>query len=250
MGSASPQLTSTPAPNLAPAVHPPKLVALGDSLVYGYGDPEQGGWAELLRRHWMGQTLSAGAPNSAVLGPGAPSPGAPSPVLYNLGVRGDGVFQVWQRLEGEFSQRGELRSRLPDGILLSVGVNDSAQLGRFGGRNAMELGRFEGAIAQLLDQAQRLAPTYFIGMVPVDETRMPFLDCFYYSHEQQQRYGHVTRLACESRQIPYLDLFDPWRSRGALWCQARLCADGLHPNSLGHREIFQTLLAWAALDSI
>ncbi|MCZ8162768.1 MAG: G-D-S-L family lipolytic protein, partial [Microcystis sp. LE19-196.1B] len=33
--------------------HPLKIVALGDSLVYGYGDPVGGGWAERLRRLWM-----------------------------------------------------------------------------------------------------------------------------------------------------------------------------------------------------
>ena len=45
---------------------PRKLVVLGDSGVFGWGDPEQGGWCERLRRHWMA------------------IPGAP--VLYNLGV--------------------------------------------------------------------------------------------------------------------------------------------------------------------
>ena len=27
-------------------VHPQKVVVLGDSLVYGYGDPQGGGWVE------------------------------------------------------------------------------------------------------------------------------------------------------------------------------------------------------------
>jgi lysophospholipase L1-like esterase len=30
-----------------------KIVALGDSLVYGYGDPVGGGSAKRLRRLWM-----------------------------------------------------------------------------------------------------------------------------------------------------------------------------------------------------
>ena len=32
---------------------PRKLVALGDSGVFGWGDPLEGGWCERLRRHWM-----------------------------------------------------------------------------------------------------------------------------------------------------------------------------------------------------
>ncbi len=229
---------ASPAPAIAsvdaPVRQPPKLVALGDSVVYGYGDPELGGWAERLRRRWMGQGLM---PNSCSV----------APVLYNLGVRGDGVIQVTKRLEAEFAQRGELRNQTPDGIILSVGVNDSAQLGRVGGRNYLSFERFEVAIAQLLEQSQRLAPVYFVGMTPVSEAKMPFMDCFYYNHEQQRRYKEATRKACESRRIPYLDLFEQWVSRGELWCEARLCADGLHPNTQGHDEILQAVLAWDAI---
>jgi lysophospholipase L1-like esterase len=49
---------------------PLKIVSLGDSLVYGFGNPEKGGWVEQLRRWWM-------------------LPDSSGHVLYNLGVRGD-----------------------------------------------------------------------------------------------------------------------------------------------------------------
>ena len=83
---------------------PLKVLALGDSLVYGFGDPIRGGWVEQLRRQWM-------APDSL------------GHVMYNLGIRGDGVQQVSQRLDAEFHCRGELRHRVPDVIILSVGTN-------------------------------------------------------------------------------------------------------------------------------
>ncbi len=54
---------------------PLKVIALGDSLVYGYGDFVGGGWVERLRRQWM-------------------SPETDERVLYNLGVRGDRVFEI------------------------------------------------------------------------------------------------------------------------------------------------------------
>ncbi len=207
---------------------PLRLIALGDSLIYGYGDPEAGGWVEQLRRRWM-------------------MPGSAGHVLYNLGVRGDGVTQVSQRLEIEFRHRGELRNRLPDGIILSVGVNDSARLARPDGRNALDFGQFQDAIAHLLDQAQQLCPVWFIGMVPVNESRMPFLDCFYYTHAEQYRYKEATRLACQSRHIPYLDLFELWQGRGDRWCQTHLTPDGIHPNTFGYRAILQDVLSWQLL---
>lgn len=68
--------SSFPTPYIPPyhrrvLCHPIKIVALGDSLVYGFGDPERGGWVEQLRRWWM-------------------LPDSPGHVLYNLSVRGFG----------------------------------------------------------------------------------------------------------------------------------------------------------------
>lgn len=209
-------------------ISPLKLVVLGDSIIYGYGDPEGGGWVERLRRQWM-------------------LPDSPGHVLYNLGVRGDGVKQVQERVEQEFRSRGELRNRVPDAIILSVGVNDSARLRRPDGRNFTDFESFPQELANLLDQAQQLCPVLFVGMVPVDETKMPFLDCFYYNHADQYRYKEATRLACNKRQIPYLDIFDKWRSRGTDWCNKHLCQDGLHPNVAGYKALLQDVLTWEPL---
>ncbi|MBD1926521.1 G-D-S-L family lipolytic protein [Trichocoleus sp. FACHB-90] len=205
--------------------HPLKLVALGDSIVYGYGDPEGGGWVERLRRRWM-------------------LPDSPGHVLYNLGVRGDCVKQVQERLEQEFRHRGELRNRVPDAIALSVGVNDSARLARITGRNFTDFEVFQAEMAALLEKAQHLCPVLFVGMVPVDEEKMPFFDCLYFNHADQYRYKEATRLACVARQIPYLDIFDLWLDRGKDWWRSRLTQDGLHPNVLGYQALLQDVLNW------
>ncbi|BAT51444.1 Lipolytic enzyme, G-D-S-L [Nostoc sp. NIES-3756] len=207
---------------------PLKIIALGDSLVYGFGDPEKGGWVEQLRRWWM-------------------LPGSSGHVLYNLGVRGDRTQQVAQRLEVEFRHRGELRNRVPDLIILSVGVNDSARLARPNGRNHTDFAVFESEIAALLDQAQQLCPILFVGMVPVDEAKMPFVNCFYFNHADQYRYKEATRIACNQRQIPYLDIFDQWMARGDTWRNKRLTQDGLHPNTLGYQSLLEDVIHWEPL---
>lgn len=204
---------------------PLKIIALGDSLVYGFGDPEGGGWVERLRRKWMYSH-------------------SPGHVVYNLGIRGNGVVQVAQRLEHEFRHRGELRNRHPDLIILSVGVNDSARLGRIGGRPYTDFGVFQTELEKLLDKAQSLCPVIFVGMVPVDESKMPFLDCFYYSHSDQYRYKEATKRACEARQIPYLDIFELWMHRGENWLRSHLCEDGLHPNTQGYQTLLEDVLRW------
>lgn len=210
-------------------LHPKKIVALGDSLVYGFGDPDGGGWVERLRRDWM-KLDSAG------------------PVMYNLGIRGDGVQSVACRLDQEFRHRGELRNRVPDVIVLSVGVNDSARLGRPDGRNYTEFGQFQQQLAELLDQAQQLCPVFFVGMPPVDESKMPFSEVFYYSHQEQYRYKEATRLACEGRGIPYLDVFSAWLAQEEGWWRSCLYADGLHPNGQGYQALLQAVLSWEEFD--
>ncbi len=202
-----------------------RWVVMGDSLVYGFGDPIGGGWVERLRRQWL-------------------TPGQDQFVLYNLGVRGDGVRQVELRLEDEFRTRGELRNQLPDLLLLSFGVNDSPRLGRPNGRNFLAIDAFKIELGSLLDQSLQLCPVLFVGMVPVDEAKMPFLNCLYYNHTDQYRYKEATRIACEERGIAYLDLFDRWRARGKDWCLSHLSEDGLHPNAAGYESILQDVLHW------
>ncbi len=222
------QLTLRPTPT---QTQPLKIVALGDSLIYGFGDPEGGGWVERLRRAWM-------------------SPDSAGHVLYNLGVRGDRTSSVAQRLEVEFRHRGELRNRVPDLIILSVGVNDSARVGRLNGKNYTDFDRFEAEIAALLNLAQQLCPVMFVGMVPVDEAKMPFLDCLHYNHADQYRYKEATRIACKERSIPYLDIFQTWMARGTTWVNQRLSDDGLHPNTLGYQSLLKDVGSWEALSSM
>ena len=204
---------------------PLRIVAIGDSIVYGYGDFVGGGWVERLRRQWM-------------------SPGQRDRVLYNLGVRGDRTADVHRRLEIEFSTRGELRNRVPDVILLSVGTNDSPRLGKPNGRSFTQFSDFQQQIANLLDLGSSLAPILFIGMTPIDESKMPFLDCLYYNRLDQYRYKEATLKACQERNIPYLDIFDLWLSRGESWLKSHYSNDGLHPNVQGYEQLLQDIMEW------
>ncbi|MGF1588707.1 MAG: GDSL-type esterase/lipase family protein [Pleurocapsa sp.] len=208
---------------------PLKVIALGDSLIYGFGDFVGGGWVERLRREWM-------------------SPEGAGHVLYNLGVRGDRTKQVAIRLEQEFNCRGELRNHLPDLILLSVGVNDSARISKPSGKLYTDMESFRQQIAHLLDVAQNLCPVLFIGMTPVDETKMPFMDCLYYNHLDQYRYKEATLQTCQQRDIPYLDIFDLWLSRGNNWINSQLGEDGLHPNVTGYQTLLTDIMAWKPID--
>ncbi|EDX84433.1 GDSL-like lipase/acylhydrolase, putative [Synechococcus sp. PCC 7335] len=223
--SVQPSVRQSAVQSLIHVGHPKKVIVVGDSLVYGYGDSEGGGWVERLRR-------------------GCLDPQQSGPVFYNLGIRGDGVARVTQRLEREFCNRGELRHRTPDLLILSVGINDSARTGRAKGRLMSSPVDFAQSLEQLLIQSRQLCPVLFVGMVPVNEAAMPFADVLYFSRTDQQHYNQITRQLCEAHQIPYLDLFEQWSQESEAWIRDRLCSDGIHPNSLGYRTILETVKAW------
>lgn len=204
---------------------PKKLVVIGDSGVFGWGDPDQGGWCEQLRRHWM------------------ELPGAP--VVYNLGVRGDGLEQVAARLEGEVTRRGELRRQIPQGILLAVGLNDTARVGRPDGRHRLAPEAFLFGLQQLLERARQLAPVLVLGLTPVAEEAMPFAEVLWYRLQTVHQYEGLLEEACLEADVPFLPLLDglledPFWPR---W----LCGDGLHLNGDGHWQVYERVKRWPAL---
>jgi lysophospholipase L1-like esterase len=210
-------MTATPTPR--------KLIVLGDSSVYGWGDPEGGGWCERLRRHWMGL------------------PGGP--VLYNLGVRGDGLERLAARLPAEVGSRGELRRQRPQGILISVGLNDTARVGRADGRHQLAPEAFLFGLEQLLREAVQLAPVLVLGLTPVDEAVMPFAGCLWYQLDTVRIYERLLEEACLEADVPFLPLLEPFLD-DPRWTRL-LDADGLHLNTDGHARVYERVCRWPAL---
>ena len=163
---------------------PRQLLVIGDSGVYGWGDREEGGWCERLRREWM-QLPTA-------------------PVIYPLGIRGDGLERVAARWRSEWTCRGELRRQTPDGVLLAVGLNDTARVGRPDGRQQLSSEAYGFGMGQLLSEMKRLTQVLVIGLTPVDEHVMPFADCLWYSNQDVERHESVLAETCRDADIPFL----------------------------------------------
>lgn len=204
---------------------PRKLVALGDSGVYGWGDPDQGGWCERLRRHWM--ELPGG------------------PVLYNLGVRGDGLERLARRLSAEVLCRGELRRQTPQGILIGIGLNDLARVGGVRGRHQLAPEAFLYGLQQLLGQARAIAPVHVIGLTPVLEECMPYAGLLWYSLAAAWQYEALLEEACLEADVPFLPLL-PTLTADPDWPRL-LASDGLHLNAEGHRQVYERVRLWPAL---
>ena len=210
---------------MAASIGPRQLVVLGDSGVLGWGDRDGGGWCQRLRMDWMR----------------LPS----APVIYPLGVRGDGLERIAARWRHEWSCRGELRRQQPDGVLLSVGLNDTARVGRSDGRPQLELDAFAFGISQLLAEMTSVTNVFVLGLTPVDEHVMPFADCLWYSNKAIAATEAALAEQCREANVPFYALHAEIQSQ-ADWLQW-IEPDGIHLNTNGHSWIHDALQHWPPL---
>ena len=204
---------------------PRQLLVFGDSGVFGWGDRDGGGWCERLRRDWMR------SPNS--------------PVVYPMGIRGDGLERVAGRWKGEWSCRGERRRQTPQAILLSVGLNDTAHVGRPDGRPQLSKDAFGFGMRQLLSEIKLHCQVFVMGMTPVDEIAMPFADCLWYSNQDIRSYEVSLAEACQEFDLPFLSIHEPMSSERD-WLQW-IEPDGLHLNGSGHHWLHSRVSSWSLL---
>ncbi len=204
---------------------PKQLLIIGDSGVYGWGDRVNGGWAERLRLNWMD------IPNA--------------PVVYPLGIRGDGLEKVAKRWQQEWLTRGELRRNFPEAIVLSIGMNDTAKIGSVNGRPQLSAEAYEFGLEQLLSEIKDKARVMMIGLTPVNENMMPFAQCLWYSNTVSILYEAKIEEACLNANVPFLPLLKDML-REPEW-ESWLEPDGIHLNSDGHNWVYQKILNWSAL---
>ena len=206
-------------------VLPKQLVVIGDSSVYGWGDTEGGGWCERLRKDW-----------SRIQN---------NPIIYQLGVRGDGIEKVSFRWQQEWSSRGETRRNKPKAILLNVGLNDTATIGQKNGRAQLEINGFEYGLERLICEMKSHTQVFVMGLTPVDEDKMPFAGCLWYSNDFCNSYERRMEEVCINQDVPFLptfrEMFSDHRSKN--W----ITDDGIHLNSNGHLWIYQRIKSWDIL---
>ncbi len=202
-----------------------KLIIIGDSGVYGWGDLEGGGWSERLRQKWLRLE--------------------DAPIIYSLGVRGDGLEKVAKRYKNEWALRGELRRKVPEGVLLSIGLNDTARIGRKDGRPQLSEDAFKFGLTRLINEIKADVSLMVIGLTPVNENSMPFSECLWYSNKACSIYENKIEETCLELDIPFLSIHE--KMINLLSFKQFLSSDGIHLNTDGHKWIFDQISQWPAL---
>lgn len=190
-----------------------RVCFVGDSFVAGVGDPEHLGWAGRLcvHSHANGQPLTS----------------------YNLGVRRETTAEVLNRLPTECAAR--LPPDCVGGVVLSVGVNDTALLG---GRPRVTSG-YSGANLDMMLRHTRSAgwPTMVVGPPAVDDE---------YQNDRIAEIDGLFADLCRRRGVPYVSVLPDLRRDGT-WRQQLRDSDGAHPGGAGyHRLAGLVLPTWSA----
>lgn len=199
----------------------PQILVFGDSTAYGAWDKE-GGWAERMKIFTNKKAISSGLKFYCV--------------VYNLAIDGDTTSGVIKRFENETKERIQEEEII---IIFAIGINDSCFI-----KNTEEFltpaDKFENNIQQLVSCAQKLASKIiFVGLTPVEEIKTnPFPwnntgKC--YKNKDIQKYDYTIKSICQKNKIHFIEIFENFKKAD----YKNLLEDGLHPNSEGHKMIFE-----------
>ena len=184
-----------------------RLIAFGDSMVAGAGDPDHQGW--------VGRALA----------------GRREVTLYNLGVRRETSADILARWQAE--ARPRLVAAEPMRIVFSFGANDAH----------LENGEPRVAVAEtlknaraMLTEARILAPVLMVGPPPVVDpgvcARIDVLNA-------------ALLALCVRLQAPFIDVFQPLMA-GGVWQAEAAAWDGAHPGAAGYGQMAQLVAAHPA----
>lgn len=190
----------------------PRIVAIGDSLIYGRHDAQGSGWIGRLRK-----SLETNEPASAV---------------FNLGIGGNNSSDVLERFDQE------VVAREPNCIIIGVGTNDARRSDGPEGGLEIPLDEYSNNIRLLLRKAANTAKHCVIASVlPVDERKTCPLAGLYYKNEELHGYWAAQKRLCAEAGATFLDFWSTvMKGRGP---RRRLFSDGLHLTARGHAVLFE-----------
>lgn len=184
-----------------------RLIAFGDSMVAGAGDPDHLGW--------VGRALA----------------GRREITLYNLGVRRETSSDVAARWRAEALPR--MTADEPMRIVFSFGVNDANLVD--GAPRVTAVQTLKNAQA-MLTEAGALCPVLMVGPPPVANqgvcARVEALD-------------EALLALCGRLRVPFIDVFRPLAADG-LWQAEARAWDGAHPGAGGYQQMADLVVAHPA----
>lgn len=188
------------------------ICVFGDSISEGYYDSEQGGWVNLLARKLNAQSHEY--------------------ELHNFSVSGYSTREVLKvfDLQTSFTE--------PDVIIFMLGANDSYYVDNK--KSNVSPTDFEKNLIQLVRKSKRLnAKVIFISDLEVNEklTKPVNWDkTVYYYNDFTRQYNQITEMVAKENNCTYIDIYNCLNIDKDLF-------DGVHPNTNGHKKLFEKIYA-------
>lgn len=201
------------------------ILCFGDSITFGRGEISQRGWVGRLEELLASQNEAN--------------------VVFNLGVPGNTTEELLARFDLECKLTIDKSAKVC-AILIAIGIND-ARYEYKKHKTHSSKGEFESNCMKLIDHARKYkCPVAFIGPTPVDEAKTSKYDVTTFRNEDILSFNNVLKECCESRAVPFLDLFSIL-SKGSY---RRTLDDGVHPNKKGYDILFSYIASFLKERSI
>ncbi|MCU0653643.1 MAG: GDSL-type esterase/lipase family protein [Candidatus Pacebacteria bacterium] len=196
------------------------IYILGDSVAFGEG-MSQGGWPQLLNSFLIERYAGGGAKEFRV---------------YNLSVGSERTREVLARMDAELLARGAAGHE--NVIVFAVGLNDSAFV-HSANTNWIDFAEFTENVKKLIDSAKKYSDkVIFIGLTPADYAivdPMPWDTDKSYREADVKRYDAALKEVSGDCGAGYIPVYNEFVAAGS----RNLLLDGAHPNSAGHKLIFE-----------
>ena len=188
------------------------LLIFGDSITWGASDNEHGGWATRLRNDLVESDID----------------------VYNCGISGDNTDDLLERFSVEAGARISEEETV---VIFAIGINDSQYTGSRENTRVPK-DKFVSNLEFLIQQAQKLpARILFVGLTHVDESKVmpiPWSDeNKNYDNTNIDLYNSLIESVCKEQNLPFLNILD--------LLDLNDLEDGLHPNTEGHRKMYETI---------
>lgn len=200
-------------------------IVIGDSITYGIGDFESGGWATMFKKYIINKDDSKVCNNYVHV---AAFPGATSTDILN---KIESILKAFNHKE------------FTNTIILSIGINDTQEFN----------GNYKNSIEQYRTNIEKIAK-YVIdkgfNMIILGLTRIESDEKFlwkpnkYYNNDIISEYDKDLSLIlgydgelkefCKNNRIKYIPMQEVLKKEDFI--------DGLHPNHNGHKKIFEKII--------
>jgi len=200
-----------------------RILIFGDSITWGAVD-EEGGWAEKVKHYVDRKNISTNRMSS----------------VYVLGVSGDSTKDLLKRFNLETQARLDDEADLM--IIFAIGTNDSYVEVK-SNKNHVSKDVFRQNLKELIRQAKKFTQNIlFLGLPPVDQRVNPmhWKPTHAYLIEEIAKYNSILKKSTEEENVTFLDLFSKMSEEN----YSKLLFDGLHPNSEGHKHIYNFVIEY------